>query len=165
MPSKTFIRLIHLDVMYVNNLQKLKCIMFIMEILNGMYCGGITYTIFNSLDIETLKTLRLCHRSIRNTVNAIVIFAIKDIKTAIQYADKGFKVKYITRDINQKDVSALGNVHTLNLSFCQNITVVSALGNVHTLNLRYCKNITDVSALGNVHTLDLYGCSGIKKRS
>ena len=46
---------------------------------------------------------------------------------------------------NITDVSALGNVHTLNLSNCDNITYVSALGKVHTLNLSNCDNITDVS--------------------
>ena len=61
---------------------------------------------------------------------------------------------------NITDVSTLGNVHTLDLSYCE-ITDVSALGNVHTLNLRYCENITDVSALGNVHTLILSECENI----
>ena len=59
------------------------------------------------------------------------------------------------------DVSALGNVHTLDLEGCTGITDVSALGNVHTLYLRGCKGITDVSALGNVHSLDLKFCNGI----
>ena len=35
------------------------------------------------------------------------------------------------------------------------------LGNVHTLDLRGCKNVTDVSMLGNVHTLDVRFCSHI----
>ena len=59
------------------------------------------------------------------------------------------------------DVSALGNVHTLNLSYCNSITDVSALGNVHTLILSSCNFITDVSALGNIHTLDLSSCNSI----
>ncbi|AIK96064.1 hypothetical protein [Candidatus Odyssella acanthamoebae] len=54
------------------------------------------------------------------------------------------------------DVSALGNVHTLNLQGCEGVTDVSALGNVHTLNLRGCRGVTDVSALGKVHNLTLY---------
>jgi len=33
---------------------------------------------------------------------------------------------------------------------------VSALGNVHTLNLYGCTNVSDVSALGNVHTLSRF---------
>ena len=52
------------------------------------------------------------------------------------------------------DVSALGGVHTLDLSECSNITDVSALGGVHTLDLSECSNITDVSALGGVHLFD-----------
>ena len=59
------------------------------------------------------------------------------------------------------DVSALGNVHILELSHCRNITDVSALGNMHNLSLTYCQNISDVSALGNVHTLTLTGCANI----
>jgi hypothetical protein len=35
------------------------------------------------------------------------------------------------------DVSALGHVHTLNLSGCDQLTDVSALGHVHTLSLSY----------------------------
>ena len=60
-----------------------------------------------------------------------------------------------------RDVSTLGNVHTLNLSYCKAISDVSALGNVHRLNLRDCNAISDISALGNVHTLNLSGCSAI----
>ena len=59
------------------------------------------------------------------------------------------------------DISALANVHTLNLSCYIGITDVSALANVHTLYLRWCTSITDISALANVHTLDLHGCTGI----
>jgi hypothetical protein len=38
------------------------------------------------------------------------------------------------------------------------------LGNVHTLDLSYCTGISDVSMLGNVHTLHLRGCTGISRR-
>ena len=44
-------------------------------------------------------------------------------------------------------MSALGGIHILVLSCCDNIIDVSLLGNVYELNLSYCKNITDVSAL------------------
>lgn len=54
-----------------------------------------------------------------------------------------------------KDVSALGNVHTLNLSDCIKIKDVSALGRVHTLLLINYRKIKDVSALGRVHSLNL----------
>ena len=53
------------------------------------------------------------------------------------------------------DVSGLDNIHTLNLMRCNKITDVSALGNVYTLDLIYCDKITDVSALKNVHNLYL----------
>ena len=70
--------------------------------------------------------------------------------------------EYRTHTYNKiSDVSALGNVHTLYLSWCQGITDVSALGNVHELHLSGCDNITDVSALGNVHTLYLSGCRNV----
>ena len=62
---------------------------------------------------------------------------------------------------DSEDVSILGNVYSLGLSYCTGIIDVSALGNVHTLDLGGCTGIRDVSALGNVHTLNLYGCTGI----
>ncbi|OQR83813.1 hypothetical protein ACHHYP_14256 [Achlya hypogyna] len=48
----------------------------------------------------------------------------------------------------------LGNVHTLILSGCKNVTDVSALTNVHTLHLSGI-DIDDVSALGNCVELNL----------
>ena len=62
---------------------------------------------------------------------------------------------------NLTDVSALGNVKNLNLSGCPNLTDVSALGNVIDLNLNSCDNITDVSALGKVRKLNLSSCDNI----
>ena len=62
---------------------------------------------------------------------------------------------------NITDVSMLGNLHTLDMSYCENITDVSMLGNLHTLIMSYCENITDVSMLGNLHTLDISGCQQI----
>jgi hypothetical protein len=58
------------------------------------------------------------------------------------------------------DVSALSNVHTFNLSCCYKVSDVSALGKVHTLDLGSC-NVSDVNALGNVHILDIIDCLGI----
>eukprot|EP01137_Pigoraptor_chileana_P035214 Opistho-2@28915 len=52
------------------------------------------------------------------------------------------------------DVSVLGGVHTLDLSYCDGVTHVSALGGVHSLNLRGCNGVRDVSALGGVHSLN-----------
>jgi hypothetical protein len=56
------------------------------------------------------------------------------------------------------------NVHTLDLCRCEQITDVSMLGNVHSLDLSF-SNITDVSALGNVYRLDLTCCDNIKDLS
>lgn len=55
----------------------------------------------------------------------------------------------------------------LSLTFGSNnkISDVSALGNVHALDLRSCYGISDVSTLGNVHTLDISWCSEIKNVS
>ena len=39
------------------------------------------------------------------------------------------------------------------------------LGNVHTLDLHGCNNITDISELGNVHTLYLSKNNNITKES
>ncbi len=66
--------------------------------------------------------------------------------------------------INIKDVSMLSRVHTLNLTCCV-ISDVSALGNVYNLNLSHCRNITDVSTLGNVHNLNVEGCYNITNLS
>jgi hypothetical protein len=63
--------------------------------------------------------------------------------------------------IRDVDVSALSNVHTLNLRQCEGITDESALNNVHTLNTSNCKAISDVSALTNVFMLDISLCYGI----
>ena len=62
-----------------------------------------------------------------------------EIKKYLNYF-KNIKFKYIPPK-SIRDVSALGNVHTLYLSGCKNISDVSTLGNVHTLYLRGCKNI------------------------
>jgi hypothetical protein len=38
---------------------------------------------------------------------------------------------------------------------CRNLSDVSALGHVHTLDLSECRNVRDVSALGHVHMLKM----------
>ena len=65
------------------------------------------------------------------------------------YDDILFRNKVLSKIFNP-----LKQLH-LDLSYCENITDVSALGNVHTLNLSCCNKITDVSALKNVYTLTL----------
>ena len=62
---------------------------------------------------------------------------------------------------NVTDVSSLGKVHLLNLSNCKNVTDVSSLGQVHSLNLNIYTKVTDVSSLGQVHSLDLSYCKNV----
>ena len=78
------------------------------------------------------------------------------------------------------DLAPLANIHTLDLTGCQQLTDVSALrtvrnldltmtdvedvsqlGTVDTLILSCCKRITDVSHLGTVRVLILMGCDGV----
>lgn len=59
------------------------------------------------------------------------------------------------------DVSAMGGVRTLDLSFCCRITDVSMLGYVQTLNLKGCTGVTDFNALGYVHSIGFSFCDGI----
>ena len=74
------------------------------------------------------------------------------IKEKVMDVSKQLSLKFVEYNENYDltrtydkitDVSALGNVHTLNLSYCDKITDVSALGNVHTLNLSSCANLTE----------------------
>jgi hypothetical protein len=55
------------------------------------------------------------------------------------------------------DVSALGGVYTLDVSYYNRVRDVSALDNVH----KICIQISDVRALGEVHNLDMKHCYGI----
>lgn len=82
-------------------------------------------------------------------LNSIILYRNKQLSISLD----GYK--------SIKNVQRLGNVHTLNLSYCDNLTDVSCLGNVHSLNLSFCYKITDISFLGNVHTLNLTGCDKI----
>jgi hypothetical protein len=84
----------------------------------------------------------------------------KNIALALEF-NKNIKLKLDLSDTKIFDVSMLGKVHNLNLSWCKNITDVSNLGNVHTLDLKCCKNIKDVSMLGRVHRLNLSYCDDI----
>ena len=127
---------------------------------------------------DLLATRSVCNkwRSICNSESII-----KNLKLSIKQRSFKFKTiedwkvnEQIPFDIFDKyyevnlshtqttDVSALGNVHTLDLSVCEKVTDVSTLGDVYTLDLSYCRQVRDVSALGNVHTLDLSFCSQVR---
>ena len=65
---------------------------------------------------------------------------------------------HVSGDRDLVDMTALGNVHTLELHDCQSITDVSALRHVHTLTISDCQGVSDVSAVGNVRTVTLRHC-------
>jgi hypothetical protein len=64
---------------------------------------------------------------------------------------------------NKEDVTSVGNLQFLDLSYCTSICDVSMLGTLKTLILRGCIGITDISALGHVSTLDICGIPTIEK--
>jgi hypothetical protein len=115
-----------------------------MDFLNGTHYEGISLCILGFTNIKSLKALRLSHSTIKNFVDEnCVKFKIQDLETAIDYANKGFKVNYEAKKcIIQKDVNRLRNIYDLDLSWCKNISDVSALGNVKILNLSRCNEIT-----------------------
>jgi len=66
----------------------------------------------------------------------------------------------IRREINNdenniKDLSILKDIHTLDLSYNDDITDVSMLSGVYDLDLTNCPNITNVHMLNNVHNLKM----------
>lgn len=69
------------------------------------------------------------------------------------------KEKYLNKALSLDgiDVSVLGGVHTLDLSWTK-VRDVSALGGLHTLDLSYTM-VNSIEALGRVHTLILRCCS------
>jgi hypothetical protein len=68
---------------------------------------------------------------------------------------------YTNHSVLVNDVSMLGNISDLTLTYCTTLTDVSALRNVRNLNLHGCNRITDVSTLGNIHKLTLSSCNSI----
>jgi len=87
-----------------------------------------------------------------STFKKYLIYKLNSTYSLLYYDDISFRQRVLNKIFNPcKQLY-------LDLSDCNQVTDVSALGNVHTLNLRNCYNITDVSSLGNVHTLDLFRC-------
>ena len=99
---------------------------------------------------------------------------------------KVMKLNLSNRD-EIRDVSMLGGVRELNLSYCRGITSgfdclggvyslnltgctqlrdedITNLGTVSILNLRGCENITNVSHLGGVRELNVEGCVNITNK-
>ena len=120
------------------------------------------------LDLKDLWRLSLTNKSLRNTcveyvkTNQIVDCGSNQL-LAVKLSNQNYKVALnLSGRDNLKDVTMLGGVHTLHLSWCRNLRDVSALGGVHTLDLYWCENLRDVSALGGVHTLVLSECEDRK---
>ena len=126
---------------------------------------NIGFNVMTCLSFKDRYNLCLTSKSLFETLfkkyqhNEIIRIKFKDYRLCDIWDNIKFRIDLRYSKI--KNVSMLGNVHTLNLSECDNITDVSMLGEVHTLDLSCCSNITDVSMLGKVHTLYLYGCKNI----
>eukprot|EP01137_Pigoraptor_chileana_P007228 Opistho-2@52537 len=147
--------------------------------------------VFPLLDQWDAIALSQTNSILRSHLRKLCIFRLTDKWSRLFYEDEGFRSRVlgvISRHLlairldfesysdhhggsGVVDVSALGGVHTLNLSGCKGVVDVSALGGVHTLNLSDCSGVVDVSALGGIHTLDLHnwqkssGCVCIGRRT
>jgi hypothetical protein len=107
------------------------------------------------------KRLNFICKDLTYMNNVYEITKINSIKYALEF-NENIKLKINLSESNLKDVpNILGNVHTLNLGCCKEISDVSMLGNVYDLNLTCCDGITDVSKLGKVHTLNLVACDKV----
>jgi hypothetical protein len=82
-------------------------------------------------------------------------------KRAVKLSNNGFKIKLNLRYTSITDVSKFRNIHTLDLSGCNNLTNISTLDNVYNLNLENCKNLINISGFTNVHILNLSYCKNI----
>ena len=93
------------------------------------------------------------------------------INSKIMNVNKQLHIDLTNGDITDEGLKKnyIGNVHTLNLSWCDKITdeSVKQMVSVHELNLWECRNITDdvVKHLGKIHTLNLMGCNKITDES
>ncbi len=69
-------------------------------------------------------------------------------------------------DTKISDISALGNIHRLSLAQCNRIkdVSISALKRVHTLTLNLT-DTTDVSSLGHLYRLEIWHCKNLKNVS
>jgi len=112
-------------------------------------------------------------------LNNIIIYIIKkyylikcdrDINKAIDVSNKGFQVDLDLTNITityklLDDINKIKNIHSLNLSFCNNITNrhIFMLKDIPVLILCYCYNITDISGIrnGKNHILNISHCEQI----
>ena len=107
--------------------------------------------IFHNIDLfriinEYTDLRSLCDTgSLLSTLKKYINYILNKEYSLMYYVDVLFRNKVLHKIFNPNKQLYL------DLSESDNITDVSAFGNVHTLNLRHCHNIIDVSALGNVH--------------
>jgi hypothetical protein len=126
---------------------------------------NIGFNVITCLSFKDRYNLCLTSKSLFETLfkiyqhNEIIKIKFEDYRLCDIWCNIKFRIDLRYSKI--KDVSMLGNVHTLNLCWCSNITDVSMLGKVYSLILYNCLNIIDVSMLGTVHTLNLFWCNKI----
>lgn len=125
---------------------------------------------FNDLRDENLDTLGSVHtlnlygvHSICN-INALSGVYNLDLckcKNIMDVTALGNVNKLCLSFTNIVDVSGLCNVYNLDITNCKSIIDVSGLGKVHKLNMNNCSNVSDVSMLGDVYELDIHECVNI----
>lgn len=120
----------------------------------------------------------------RSDIETNLIDCGENMELAIKLAERGFKVKLDMRNnyvdytddlmkalgkmyhlnfsgmnpLRNKHLPFLSEVHTLNISNCENITDISMLKGVSNLDISWC-GISDISVLGEgkIHTLNISG--------
>ena len=133
-------------------------------------------------DISMLYNVRVLYLSHCTNITNITNNKSKDLNNKFSNEIKWRCQKLDLSYTNITDISMLGNISILDLSYCDNITDISMLGNGHALYLSNCKNIvkwcnkekwdyhivdlsytniTDTSMLENIHILNLSNCKNI----
>ena len=117
-----------------------------LEHLDLSECSGITMDGVLALNYEYLKYLNL---TFCQNVIGYDFHCLRNLHTLILYAC----------DVSDEDIKHLGNLHTLDLGYCNNVTDfgISFLSNLHELNLSGCYEISDdgIKHLGGLNTLYL----------
>ncbi len=163
-----------IDVSVFRNVHTLELALYHTEVVNANYLGcihtlnlyfGPYFSGYGPKLKLNYRALNRVHTLIASPQNADDIIALGEgyIHTLnltrcsnimdVSPLDRLHTLHHQTGKIKDGDVSALGHLHTLDLSYA-NITDVSALGQVHTLDLS-SSGVVDVSALGRVHTLNI----------
>jgi hypothetical protein len=127
-------------------------------ITSGFEClGGV-----HSLDLSWCTQLRDEDITNLGTVSVLNLSYCPNI-TNVSHLGGVRELKLISCTGITSGFECLGGVHSLDLSRCTQLRDedITNLGTVSVLNLSYCPNITNVSHLGGVRELKLSGCTGI----